>query len=505
MTGTGKVYLVGAGPGDCGLLTVKGFEKLKTADAVVYDRLINNELLSCCKNGCEKIFVGKESGFHPIEQEKITEILLKKSQAGYNVVRLKGGNPFIFGRGSEEAIELKKAGIDYEIIPGITSGLAAPIYSGIPITQRGLITQCVFVTAHECPDKPGTQVEWEKLAKLKNTSLIIYMGASRIATISEKLIEYGMDPAMPAAVVENGTLPKQRTITGRLDSISEVFKKENFHAPAIIIISPAISLRDEISWFEKKPLLNKRIVITGEKTQQDELYNELSELGADVLRFSCIKTQIKNPRIDIQELFTKNDFEWVLFTGENEVNFFFELLKEKKSDSRIFGNKKIASVGSATSKALESFGLTPDYVRADSSSTSMIENTFSNFHMNGQDLLWIKNFDEHSQVPAEFKCIEERIRTINVCECIPDNPDPNVIADIEKNGADVFVFTTPASIVNFFNLFSNEAATKTVQNAKVLVTNPAAAGVLCYKNLRNVIVLSRQSAQGICDAINSLF
>ena len=505
MAGTGKVYLVGAGPGDCGLLTVKGFEKLKTADVVVYDRLINNELLSCCKKDCEKIFVGKESGYHPIEQEKITEILLKKSQGGYNVVRLKGGNPFIFGRGSEEAIELKKAGIDYEIIPGITSGLAAPIYSGIPITQRGLITQCVFVTAHECPGKPGTQVEWEKLAKLKNTSLIIYMGASRIATISEKLIEYGMDPSMPAAVVENGTLPKQRTITGRLDSIPEIFKKENFHAPAIIIISPAISLRDEISWFEKKPLLNKRIVITGEKTQQDKLYTELSELGAEVIRLPFIKTQIKNPCIDIQELFTKNNFEWILFTGENEVNSFFEILKGKKFDSRIFGNKKIASIGSATSKALETYGLTADYSRENSTSSSPTVNEFSNFNMNGYNLLWIKNFDEHQQVPVEFKSVEERIKTINVCEYLPDNPDSNVVADIEKNGADIFVFTTPASIVNFFNLFSHETVTKTINNAKVLVTNPAAASVLCYKNLKNIIVSSKQSAQGICEVINSLF
>jgi uroporphyrinogen III methyltransferase/synthase len=501
----GKVYIVGAGPGDCGLLTVKGLEKLNIADVVVYDRLINHNLLSCCKDDCEKIFVGKESGYHPIEQEKITEILLNKSKAGNIVVRLKGGNPFVFGRGSEEAIALKKAGIDFEIVPGITSGLAAPIYSGIPITQRGLITQCVFVTAHECPDKPGTQVEWEKLAKLKNTSLVIYMGASRIENISRKLIEYGMDPATPAAIVENGTLPNQRTITARLDCITKEFKKENFHAPTIIMISPAISLRDEISWFEKKPLLNKRIVITGEKTQKDELYHELSELGAEVLRLSIIKTQINNPWIDIQELFTKNKFGWVLFTGEHEVNSFFELLKRKKYDSRIFGNKKIASIGSATSKALEAFGLTPDYSREDSSFASTSESIFSNYQMNGYELLWIKNFDEHQPLPAEFKSIEKRIRTINVCEYIPDNPDQNVITDIEKNGANVFVFTTPASIVNFFKLFGNEAATRIIHNAKVLVTNPAAAGILCNKNLRNVIVTPKNTVQEICEVIYYLF
>ena len=247
----GKVFLVGAGPGDLGLIALKAVENLKIADVVVYDRLINDELLSFCKKECELIFVGKESGNHPVEQERIIDILISKAKTGLNVVRLKGGNPFIFGRGSEEAIELKESGIDYEIIPGITSGIAAPIYSGIPITQRGLITQCILVTAHENPDKPGTQVEWEKIAKLKNTSLIIYMGASRIEKITKTLIQYGMDPATPSAAIENGTLPTQRTITARLDGIALEFKKQNFHAPVIILISEAISLRDKISWFEK--------------------------------------------------------------------------------------------------------------------------------------------------------------------------------------------------------------------------------------------------------------
>jgi uroporphyrin-III C-methyltransferase len=243
---SGKVYIVGAGPGDPELITLKALNKLKDADVVVYDRLINDDLLSYCKIECEKIFVGKESGYHPIEQEDIIQILINKSKLGLEVVRLKGGDPFIFGRGSEEALALKNAGIEYEIIPGITSGLSAPIYSGIPVTQRGLITQCVLITAHECPDKSGTQVEWEKLAKLKNTNLIIYMGASRIENICNSLLKYGMDPAMPSAAIEKATLPEQRTITARLDELSGEFKKHNFHAPVIIMFSPTVSLKDEI-------------------------------------------------------------------------------------------------------------------------------------------------------------------------------------------------------------------------------------------------------------------
>ena len=505
MVRKGKVYIVGAGPGDCGLLTVKGLEKLKIADVVVYDRLINNELLSCCKEECEKVFVGKESGYHPIEQEKITEILLDKSKAGFTVVRLKGGNPFVFGRGSEEAIALKKAGVDFEIVPGITSGLAAPIYSGIPITQRGVITQCVFVTAHECPDKPGTQVEWKKLARLKNTSLVIYMGASRIGIISEKLIEYGMNPETPAAVVENGTLPNQRTITARLDCIAEEFKKQNFHAPAIIMISPAITLRDEISWFEKKRLLNKRIVICGEKDQQYELYHQLSDLGADVINLPLIKKKIKNPDINLPELFSKNNFEWVCFSGENEVKSFFELLNENDSDARIFANKKIASIGINTSKALKSFGLNPDYSREETVSSSQADNIFNKYQMNGHHLLWIKEFNETKEMPFELKKIENKIRTVDVCEYLPNEPEPDLITDISDNGADVFIFTNRSSIENFFNVFGNEKTKEALDKGKVIVTDQTSANVLSGKSISNVIVSSKQSVQGICEVVSNLF
>jgi len=249
ITSCGKVYIVGAGPGDPGLITVKGLNKLREADVVVYDRLVNEELLSHCGVDCEKIFVGKESGYHSIEQDKINEVLINKATIGLVVVRLKGGDPLIFGRGAEEASALKENGIDFEIIPGISSGIGASAYSGIPLTQRGLVTTCVFITAHESPNKTRSQVEWERLARLENTSLVIYMGASRIQQIAEVLIKNGMAPSMPVAAIENGTLPEQRTITGRLDQIAEIFKSEDFHAPAIIVVSPTVALRERISWY----------------------------------------------------------------------------------------------------------------------------------------------------------------------------------------------------------------------------------------------------------------
>jgi uroporphyrinogen III methyltransferase/synthase len=249
---TGRVYITGAGPGDPGLITIKASEKLKTADVIVFDRLINDELLNYCKPDAEKIYVGKTPGEKCISQDKINKILIEKAKTGAEVVRLKGGNPFIFARGSEEAAALKKENIEFEIIPGITSGFAAPAYSGIPITERGIVTQCVLVTAHESPDKNDSQVEWEKLAGLKNTSFLIYMGASRIEKIINVMIESGLDENIPVAVIENATLPVQRTLTSSAKNVAGEFKKQNFKPPCIIMISPSVERIKELSWWENR-------------------------------------------------------------------------------------------------------------------------------------------------------------------------------------------------------------------------------------------------------------
>ena len=428
--GCGKVYIVGAGPGDPGLITLKALEKLKQADVVVYDRLINDDLLSYCKNDCEKIFVGKESGYHHIEQECIIDILINKSKLGFNVVRLKGGNPFIFGRGSEEAIALKNAQVDFEIIPGITAGLSAPIYSGIPITQRGLITQCVLITAHESPDKNETQVEWEKLARLKNTSLIIYMGASRIEKICRELIKHGMDPSMPVAVIENGTLPKQRTITERLDKIAEEFRIQNFHAPVIIMISPTVSLREEISWFEKKPLFNKRIAIAGNRDQSRELYNMLYDLGGEVLLMP----------IDI----TQTEDIW-----------------ESPSCAKV--------------------------------------------QIEGNDLLNLKNKDSYGSLYNEFSECGISVSIPEEFKIGRDEMETQLINDIKKNGADVFIFTSSMSVDNFFNLLGNETATKLIEHSICLAVDPPTISALINKNIINVKATEDNTVKGIYDLVCNLY
>jgi uroporphyrinogen III methyltransferase/synthase len=501
---TGKVFIVGAGPGDPGLITLNALGKLKLADVVVYDRLINSELLSFCREDCERVFVGKESGYHAIEQEKITEILINKSKSGLNVVRLKGGNPFVFGRGSEEALELKKAGIEFEIIPGITSGLSAPVYSGIPITQRGLITQCIFITAHECPDKPGTQVDWDKLAKLKNTSLIIYMGASRIEAISEKLIKYGMDPATPVAAIENGTLPKQRTLTARLDKIAEDFKQKNFHAPVIIMVSPTVALRESISWYEKKPLFNKRIAVAGAQEQFDDLHNMLYDLGAEMFPLNVLKIQSSNPEINLKELFSEDDFEWILFTSKNAVKFFWELLKRENLDSRIFGTKKIAAVGYGLTKTIESFGLNPDYSSEEFNPDSFHNDFPKNYGIAGKKLLRILDDSPLDKISNELNSMGIKTHSIKVFEILPNQPKPELIAEIQKHYPDILIFASKVSIDYFFNVLTAETATNILNNCGSIVVEPVTPDDLINKNIRSKKISADYTIDKMHDIVNKL-
>lgn len=245
----GKVYICGAGPGDPGLVTVKTFDIIRKCDVILYDNLANIELIRETKENCEKIFVGKEGGHHYVLQEETIKLLIQKANENKIVLRLKGGDPLTFARGSEEALALANEGIEFEIVPGITSGAAAAAYAGIPLTHRGLVTQTIFITAHESPDKPGNQVEWEQLAKMKNTNIVIYMGASIVPKIVEILLSFGMDKKTNAALIENGTLPIQRTFTSELHKIPSLMADKNLKAPLIFFIGPTVSLRDDLNWF----------------------------------------------------------------------------------------------------------------------------------------------------------------------------------------------------------------------------------------------------------------
>ena len=361
----GKVYLVGAGPGDPGLITIKGRTLLEKAEAVVYDYLANKKFLKYVPDDAEFIYVGKKGGgIHAQTQEEINKILIDKASQGKRVVRLKGGDPFIFGRGGEEIEELVKAGITFEVVPGVTAASAAATYAGIPITHRGYTATVAFVTGHEAPDKKNSNIDWEKIATGIGT-IVFYMGIKNLPNIVEKLMRYGRDPQTPVAVIRWASTPEHHTVTGTLATITDVVAKAGIRPPAVIVVGEVVGLRDTINWFEKKPLLGKRIMVTRTRDQASELVASLEELGADCIEFATISLAPPDTwEVLDTALKSVESYDWLLFTSINAIKYFFKRLIELGLDSRALSGLKIAAVGSATSKELQQYGLRADLLPA---------------------------------------------------------------------------------------------------------------------------------------------
>ena len=359
----GKVFLVGAGPGDPGLITVRGKQLIEMADAVVYDALANSILLppgARTTGRPELYYVGKRSGAKDtVTQDEINSLLVKLAREGKRVVRLKGGDPFVFGRGSEEAQAMNDASVPFEIVPGITAGIAAPAYAGIPVTHRGLSTSVTFVTGHEDPAKPTTQTNWAALAKSGGT-IVLYMGVKTLSNVSAALIGGGMPGDIPAAAIQWATHPKQRTVVATLETLPAKAVEQNVSAPVITVIGWSIVLRDELNWFERRPLFGRRIVVTRAAQQAAELSERLRELGADVIEMPA--TQIA--RLDLAPLRTEIDrlslYNWLIFTSKNAISIFWEQLLGAGKDARDLAGLNVAAVGPATAGALLEHGIAVD-------------------------------------------------------------------------------------------------------------------------------------------------
>jgi len=369
----GKVYLIGAGPGDPGLLTVKGRECLERADVVVYDYLANPVLLGLAPEQAEKIYAGKTHGNHHIPQEQINELLAEKAISGLIVARLKGGDPFVFGRGGEEAAYLHARNIPYEVVPGVTAGFAAAAYAGIPLTHRDITTSLALLTGHERPERKLSSLDWEKLATGLGT-LIFYMGMTNLKLISSELIRYGRAPETPVAVVQWATLPRQRTLVGRLDTIAEEVKKAGLEPPAVIIIGEVVRYREELRWYDNLPLFGKRFLITRPRAQATDFVVLLQQQGAETI---CIPTIEIVPPEDLAPIddAVRNlaEFDSLILTSANGVEALFERLRANRLDLRCLAGVQLVAVGPKTAKALNKHGLQPDLVPKDYRAEGVVE------------------------------------------------------------------------------------------------------------------------------------
>lgn len=366
---SGKVYLIGAGPGDTGLITMKGIEALKEADVVVYDHLASASLLNETKDAAEWIDAGKFAGNHRMKQSEIEQLLIEKAMAGHVVARLKGGDPFIFGRGGEEALALTAAGIDYEVIPGVSSAYSAPAYAGIPITHRGKASSFHVITGHEDPTKENSSLDYEILAREEGT-LVFLMGLSKLHQISERLIANGKDAHTPAAVIASGTTARQRCVTGELGRIAAISEKADIQPPAILVVGDVVNLKGAVDWQQPGPLSGRKILVTATEIIARPLAEYIRRLGGEPVVMSLIG--VKGQEMSsIKAVLTSPGKRWLVFTSRNGVRFFFEQMKKEQVDIRSLGDSRIAVMGAGTRKELENWGCYADLVPEQSCSESL--------------------------------------------------------------------------------------------------------------------------------------
>ncbi len=358
------VHLVGAGPGDPGLATIRALELIECADAIVHDRLVPPELLARARPDAELIDVGKRPGDPGAGQDAINELLVDLARAGKRVVRLKGGDPFVFGRGGEEAEALEHAGVPFEVVPGVTAGVAAPAYAGIPVTHRAEASAVAFVTAHEDPSKAESALDWAALAAFPGT-LVLYMGVRTLPAVAARLIEHGRPPTEPAAVIERGTLPGQRVVRAALAEIAERAQLEEIRAPAVTVVGPVAALRERLSWLERAPLFGRRVVITRARAQASELASRLAELGAEVVEAPAIRIEprLGTPEIDraVAALVAER-VDVVCLTSPNGANLLLDALATAGHDARALAKTTLAAIGPGTARALASHGLRADVI-----------------------------------------------------------------------------------------------------------------------------------------------
>ena len=366
---SGKVYLIGAGPGDTGLITMKGIEALKEADVVVYDHLASPSLLNETKDAAEWIDAGKFAGNHRMKQSEIEQLLIEKAMAGHVVARLKGGDPFIFGRGGEEALALTAAGIDYEVIPGVSSVYSAPAYAGIPITHRGKASSFHVITGHEDPTKENSSLDYEILAREEGT-LVFLMGLSKLHQISERLIANGKDAHTPAAVIASGTTARQRCVTGELGRIAAISEKADIQPPAILVVGDVVNLKGAVDWQQPGPLSGRKILVTATEIIARPLAEYIRRLGGEPVVMSLIG--VKGQEMSsIKAVLTSPGKRWLVFTSRNGVRFFFEQMKKEQVDIRSLGDSRIAVMGAGTRRELENWGCYADLLPEQSCSESL--------------------------------------------------------------------------------------------------------------------------------------
>jgi uroporphyrinogen III methyltransferase/synthase len=449
----GICYLVGAGPGDIGLVTLKAKECIEKADVLVYDALIADEFLRWVKPDCELIYVGKRADNHALPQQDTNELLVEKAQQGKVVVRLKGGDPTMFGRGGEEATRLAKAGVRFEIVPGISSAIAGPAYAGIPVTHRDHCSQLTVFTGHEDPTKEESRLNYEQLAQTGGTKVFL-MGVKRLRLICDALLQHGAESDTPIALVRWATTGNQKTIEGTLSTIADIAEEQNFKAPAVAIIGDVVKERENINWFEGRPLHGKKVVVTRTRSQASELSKQLNELGAEVLEIPTIKIEHPDDKQEFVEgVGQVHTYDWLVFTSPNGVERFFEAFFSVYDDARSIGGVRIAAVGPGTAKKINEYRLAVDLIPDTYVAEGLVKAFADKEHIENQTVLWVRGAEARDTIQTGLSALGAIVDECIAYKTVPEFDDPNGAKErFEKEGADAITFVSSSAAKHFFAL-----------------------------------------------------
>ena len=499
------VYLVGAGPGDPGLITLNGIEAIRAADVIVYDYLATPELLNYARDGAELIYAGKKGGDHTLSQDAINRLIADKALAGKTVTRLKGGDPFVFGRGGEEIETLVEAGVSFTLVPGVTSAIAAPAYAGIPLTHRRFASAATFITGHEDPTKTNSSIDWDALAHTGGT-LVFLMGVKNLPHITGRLMEQGMAADTPAALVRWGSTPAQETVTGTLATIVDNVAAAGLKPPCIIVVGGVVSLRDKMKWFETRPLFGRRIIVTRARKQASDMVARLSALGARCLEYPAIKIKAPADSGPMDQAIARLDqYDWLVFTSVNGVDMFFDRLFAAGKDSRALGRIRTASIGPATAERLLGYGVKSDIIPESYRAESVVE-AFKNVPVKGKQVLLPRAAEARPVLPVELDRMGAVVDEIAAYHTVAENDHQDaLISELAGKTVDMITFTSSSTVRNFKALIPPERFDELTRGITIAAIGPITADTARENGFAVDLVAEEYTIPGLCEAIEKYF
>lgn len=499
----GKVYLVGAGPGDPDLITVRGRECIGLADVIIHDYLANRVFLEYADEKAEMIYAGKRGGCHTLNQAEINSLIIDRAEKGLTVVRLKGGDPFIFGRGGEEAQELVRAGISFEVVPGITSAIAVPAYAGIPLTHRDYTSTVAFITGREGHSKEKSSIKWDKISTGVGT-LVFLMGVENLPRITENLLKNGRSPDTPVAIICRGTLSEQRTIVGRLNDIALLAVEKGIKPPAVIIVGEVVNLRNELDWFEKRPLFGKRIIVTRAREQASGFLKVLNALGAECIEFPTIRIVPPESWTALDRAIAELEtYQWLLFSSVNGVKYFLERMTFHGKDVRDIKGLKIGAIGPKTAEVWNNMGIVPDLIPDEYRAEALAE-CFKKLGVKHTRILFPRAALAREILPEELRNMGAEVDVVEAYRTVrPENGTGLVKEMLSTGSVDVVTFTSSSTVTNFVEMFRSEGKKflDWMKSVTVACIGPITANTAQENGLSVGIVAPEYTVDGLAKTI----